>query len=210
VVAERPMYFGYRTSLTSVRYELATAGDLRLLSPISYQETVGIMYHEADKLDIHNREAHAYSLIPTGGCVEDDNPEARAPGWTPARWGDPYYWVEESRGRGTCSTSAVDVGAKYGCMAFSPVDGVVEIVESYNLYGCYHDQRLTIIPDDHPGMRLVILHLEVDISPGKRVRAGETILGKVRALSRYFRSDVGRMYTGDEGNHVHLQVNRAY
>jgi hypothetical protein len=29
----------------------------------------------------------------------------------------------------------------------------------------------------------------------------------VRQLSRYFRSDIGTYYTGDEGNHVHIQVN---
>jgi len=207
VVAERPMYFNYRTPSTPVPYPLAEVEGMLLSSPVSYQETVGIMYHEASQYDIHNELARARVMVPEGGCVRDDNPEARFPGWEPGRWGDPYYWVQESRGRGTFSTTAVDVGAKAGCVVLSPVDGVVDTVEAYALYGSYPDQRVAIIPDGHSDLRVIVVHIETVINQGQRVTAGETVLGRVRALSRYFRSDIGRYYTGDMGDHAHIQVN---
>jgi hypothetical protein len=210
VVAERPMYFGYLTPCDPTAYLLAESAGLELICPVSYQETIGIMYHEASRWDIHNREAYARALIPLGGCVGDANPGAHIPGWTPQRWGDPYYWVQESRGRGTWSTSAVDVGAEVGCRAVSPVDGVVEAAEAFNLYGIYPDMRVAIIPDGRPDLRIVLLHLEdIRVAPGTRVKAGETMVGRVRPLSLYFQSDIGSDYTGDEGNHVHLQINLA-
>ena len=89
----------------------------------------------------------------------------------------------------------------------SPVDGVVESVESYALYGAYPDQRVAIIPDGRSDLRVIVVHIETDSGRGGRVTAGETVLGRVRALSRYFRSDIGRYYTGDEGDHAHVQVN---
>jgi len=104
----------------------------------------------------------------------------------------------------------VDVGAKVGCRAVSPVDGVVEAAEAFNLYGVYPDTRVAIIPDGRPDLRVVMLHLEdIRVTPGTRVKAGETMVGRVRPLSLYFQSDIGSDYTGDEGNHVHLQINLA-
>jgi hypothetical protein len=209
VVAERPMYFNYQSPSSPAPYLLAEVEGLAMLSPITYQETVGIMFHEAAQYDIHNELARARVMLPNGGCVRDDNPGARFPGWTLGRWGDPYYWVQDSRGRGTFSTTAVDVGAKAGCAVLSPVDGVVESVEDYALYGSYPDQRIAIIPDGHPDLRIIVVHIEADISQGGRVAAGEIVLGRVRALSLYFRSDIGRYYTMDEGDHAHVQVNLA-
>lgn len=207
VVAERPMYFAYTSPSSPASYILAEVEGIEMMSPISYQETVGIMYHEASQYDIHDELAHARFIEPQGGCVRDDNPEARFPGWTPGRWGDIYYWVQDSRGRGTFSTTAVDIGAKAGCTVLSPVNGVVDTVESYALYGSYPDQRVAIIPDGNNDLRVIVVHLETGIDEGARVTAGDTVLGKVRALSRYFRSDIGRYYTGDEGDHAHIQVN---
>jgi hypothetical protein len=165
------------------------------------------MFHESGLYDIHCELARARVMIPQGGCLRDDNPGARYPGWSPAPWGDPYYWVQDSRGRGTFSTTAVDVGAKAGSTVLSPVDGVVESVEAYALYGSYPDHRVAIIPDGDPGLRIIVLHIEAAIGQGARVEAGRTVLGRVRALSLYFRSDIGTYYTGDEGNHAHLQIN---
>ena len=207
VVAERPMYFNYRSPSSPVAYELAEVEGIDMKSPVSYGETTGIMYHEASRYDIHNEPARARVMEPRGGCVDDANPGARYPGWMPVRWGDPYYWIQESRGRGTFSTTAVDVGAKAGCEVLSPVDGVVDTVEEYALYGAYLDHRLTIVPDGDRDLRVVVVHIEARVIPGQRLEAGETVLGRVRPLSIYFRSDIGRYYTGDEGNHVHLQVN---
>jgi hypothetical protein len=90
------------------------------------------------------------------------------------------------------------------------VDGTVEAAEAFNLYGVYPDMRVAIIPDGRPDLRVVLLHLEdIRVAPGTRVKAGETMVGRVRPLSLYFQSDIGSDYTGDEGNHVHLQINLA-
>ena len=47
------------------------------------------------------------------------------------------------------------------------------------------------------------------INAGSGTSTGATELGRVRGLSRYFVSDLGKYYTGEEGDHVHLQVNLA-
>lgn len=200
------MYFNYRTPSSPAPYELAEVEGLDLTSPISYQETTGIMFHEAAVYDVHGELAQARAMIPRGGCVGDANPGARFPGWTPGRWGDPDYRVGASRGRGTFSTTAVDVGAKAGCRVLSPVDGVVETVEAYMLYGAYPDQRLAIIPDGRPDLRVIVVHIETAMAPGQKLEAGKTVIGKVRALSAYFRSDIG-YHVGDEGDHAHVQIN---
>ncbi|OFW60048.1 MAG: hypothetical protein A2W01_06315 [Candidatus Solincola sediminis] len=208
VIAERPMYFNYRTPSTPAPFDLATVNGLNLKSPTSYQETTGIMYHQASRSDSNNQAANAQVLIPAGGCMKDDNPGAGAPGWTPSRYGDPYYWVEKSRSRGTFSTTAVDVGGKVGCAVVSPVDGVVQAVGNYSLYGQYPDQYLQIIPDGHPELRIIVLHCEFQLAAGTRVEAGTTVLGHIRDLTRYFQNSLGLDYTKEAGNHAHLQVNR--
>ncbi len=208
VVAERPMYFNYRSPQAPAPFDLANVNGLTLTSPINYQDTTGIMYHQASGLDSNNQVANAQALIPLGGCVQNDNPGAQAPGWTPARYGDPYYWIEKSRSRGTFSTTAVDVGSKAGCPVVSPVDGVVQAVGSYALYGAYPDQYLYIIPDGHPELRVVVLHCEFQVAAGARVEAGIDVVGHVRDLTHYFQNSLGTDYTKEAGNHAHLQVNR--
>ena len=209
VVAERPVYFNYRSPKPSGSYAVAETEGMTLTCPVRYADTTGIMFHEASRYDIHDQPANPRVMLPLGGCVGDANPGARYPGWEPQDSGDPYYWVQESRGRGTFSTTAVDVGAKAGCAVLAPVDGVVECVESYSLYGSYPDQRVSIIPDGKAHLRAVVVHLEATVTSGTRVRAGITELGRVRRLSQFFVSDLGRYYTGEEGDHVHMQVNLA-
>jgi hypothetical protein len=208
VIAERPMYFNYASPSTPASFDIAMAGGLLLKSPISYQDVTGIMYHQASTSNIHGEAANARVLVPVGGCMENDNPGALAPDLALSRYGDPYYWIEATRGRGTYSTTAADVGAKAGSDVFAPADGVVQAVGSYALYGSYPDQYLAISPDGHPELQVIVLHCEFQVAAGSRVKAGETVVGHVRDLTRYFENALGD-YTKEAGNHAHLQVNFA-
>ncbi len=210
VQAQRHIYFDYVDLVETSCYPLAESGGLGILSPLRRGDTLGIMFHQASTRDIHNLPVKSSVMIPYGRCLSDANPWGRYPGWTPQSKGNPEYWIQQPRGRGTYSTSAVDVGGKAGCPVYAPVDGVVESVESYNLYGAYPDVRISIIPEGHPGLRMILTHIDsLTVKPGDRVRAGVTRLATVRPLHLYFRSDIGREYTGEEGDHVHLQVNLA-
>lgn len=210
VSTERLIYYNQLDLSRYDCYPLAETEGLVLVSPVRAGDTIGIMYHEASTKDIHYRDANARVLTPYGGCLSDDNPAARCPGFTPSPEGDPGYWIQRSRGRGTYSTTAVDVGAKAGCPVVSPVDGVVAAVEYFSLYGAYPGIRVVIIPDGRPELNVVLVHLEaVEVAPNERVRAGVTVLGSVQPLSAYFQSDIGLLYTREEGDHVHVQVNLA-
>ncbi len=208
--AQRHIYFGYVDLVQTDSYPLAESAGLAILSPLRSKDTLGIMFHQASTRDIHNQPVRTSVMIPFGRCISDANPWGRYPGWTPQLKGNPGYWIEQPRGRGTYSTSAVDVGGKAGCSVYSPVDGVVESIEYYSLYGTFPDVRVSIIPDGYPELRVVLTHIDgLKIKPGDHVWAGTTYLAVIRPLHLYFRSDIGRDYTGEEGDHVHLQVNLA-
>jgi hypothetical protein len=210
VVVERSMYFNYGHFPSDYVFTLATTPgqDLRIASPISYPDLSGILFHEASYYDSDNRIAHAFAMQPQGGCLADGNPANAGPGLRLGPNGDPYFWIEDGRGRGTYSTTAVDVGALAGCEAHAPVTGTVIEAKGYLLYGAYPDNRVKITPDGQPDLVVAVLHLgSTRVSPGDRVTAGVTVVGTVNDLSRYFRSDLAA-YNGEDGNHVHVQINR--
>ncbi len=210
VVVERSMYFDYGHFPSSLEFPVAFTLDrgIRISSPIAYPDLVGLLFHEASYYDSDNRVSNAMAMQPVGGCLADDNPSHACPGLqTPAN-GDPFYWIESGRSRGTSSTTAVDVGARAGCEARAPVTGTVVEARYYLLYGAYPDNRVKIVPDGHPDLVVAVFHLgSTRVSPGDRVTAGVTVVGTVNDLSRYFRSDLAA-YNGEDGNHVHVQVNR--
>ena len=210
VVVERSMYFNYGHFSSGRGFPLAFTLDrgIRVSSPIAYPDLVGILFHEASYYDSDNRVANAFALQPLGGCLEDGNPSRAYPGLQVNINGDPYFWIEDSRSRGTYSTTAVDVGARAGCEARAPVTGTVVEAKSYLLYDAYPDCRVKIIPDGQPDLVVAVLHLgSTRVSPGDRVTAAVTVVGTVNDLSRYLRSDLA-LYNGEDGNHVHVQVNR--
>lgn len=204
------MYFNYGHVPSSLEYPVALTMDrgIRISSPIAYPDLVGLLFHEASYYDSDNRVSNALAMQPTGGCLYDLNPSRASPGLQLNINGDPYYWIEESRSRGTYSTTAVDVGARAGCEARAPVSGTVVEARSYLLYGAYPDCRVKIVPDGHPDLVVAVFHLgSTSVGPGDRVTAWTSIIGTVNDLSRYFRSDLAD-YNGEDGNHVHVQVNR--
>ncbi len=208
VVAERPLYLHYVPLSGPTAFGLATADGLTLFGPVPYEQLVGIMYHEAPVSDIGGQAAAARTMQPLGGCLGNDNPDNTPADIVLSAGGDPYYWIETSRYRGTNSTTAVDVGARAGCPVLAPISGTVEVAASYLLYSAYPDNVVKIRPDGRTDVLVEILHMgALTVAPGDRVQAGVSVIGTVNDLARYFQSDIGYYYTGEDGNHVHVEVN---
>ncbi|MBU4173848.1 MAG: M23 family metallopeptidase [Actinobacteria bacterium] len=207
VVAERPVYFSYEPKVESEPFTFATWGGIDLKCPIRYCDLLGVVFHEAYPTGGDGKPDNPQVMQPVGICMQDDNPQNLCPGIDLSLGSDPAYFVESSRGRGTCSTSASDVVAKAGSPVFSPVNGTVIAAESYMLYGKYYDLRVRILIDGYPGYHMAVLHLDtLSVSVGQRVEAGTTQVGTVRDLTPYFNSAANR-YSREAGNHPHIQIN---
>jgi murein DD-endopeptidase MepM/ murein hydrolase activator NlpD len=114
-----------------------------------------------------------------------------------------------SRGRGTPATSAVDIVLVDDDPVRSPVTGTVERTERFHVYGEHPDRRIVIAPDDAPELRVVVLHVTgVEVAPGDRVEAGDTVLA-AGARRFPFRSQVDDVTAPDAWPHVHLEVRRG-
>ncbi len=201
LIAERPVYFSYSAKVEPRTFAVATWGDTEILSPIRYDECLGPQFHEAAPGD------GSPAMQPVGICLANDNPGRFAPGVTTGVGSDPFYFVEDTRGRGTYATTACDVQAKAGATVYAPVGGTVVAAESYLLYRQYPDFRVKIRIDGHPEYQMFVLHLErLLTTTGARVEAGKTPIGVVRDLVPYFNSGPNP-YTRDDGNHAHLQIN---
>jgi murein DD-endopeptidase MepM/ murein hydrolase activator NlpD len=206
VVAERPSYFTYEPKAVSGPVTFATWNGVELKSPIRYTDLLGCVFHQASAQNSDGRSSGAQVLQPVGQCMRDDNPGSRYRGISIDTGGDPAYFIEESRGRGTFSTTACDVQSKAGADVLAPVDGTVLAAESYLLYGKYPDLRVYIIMDGQPGYHVAVLHMSsLAVSKGQRVEAGKTVIGTVRNLVPYFNSGPND-YTREEGNHAHVQI----
>jgi len=208
IVAERPIYLQYVPLSGPTPFVLATVDGLTLLGPVAYEQLVGIMYHEAPVSDVGGGAANARTMQPQGGCMGNDNYDNTPTDLMLGPAGDPYYWIEASRYRGTNATTAVDVGSRAGCPVLAPVTGTVEVALSYMLYNAYPDNVVKIRPDGRADVVVELLHMgALTVKVGDRVQAGVSVVGTVNDLSRWFQSDIGYYYTGEDGNHVHVEVN---
>lgn len=104
--------------------------------------------------------------------------------------------------------TAGDCGAKPGSAVYAPVSGKVIGVRRYKLYGKYDDYQVHIQPDGWPEVDCVLIHItNVRVHKGQRVTGGVTRIASVRRLSSKFAIQLAT-YTGDGGDHVHMQLNR--
>ena len=159
---------------------------------------VGIAYHEAS-FD------WALPLHPLGRLKINGNAwKYDAPSDSPGR----RYIVMFSRGRSTPATSAVDFVMHRSTPARSPVSGTVVDVHEYHLYCRYPDMSVTIAPQGHPRMGVVLIHLDrVQVQPGDRVFATLSVLGYPRVFG--FGSQVDDYFEG--GNpHVHIEITKPH
>ncbi len=207
LVAERPVYFAYEPKVEPEPFAFATWAGMELKSPIRYCDNIGAQFHEASPEGGDGRPNNVQAMQPLGICLRDDNPSRLAPGLSRYVGSETCYFIEDSRSRGTYSTTACDVTAKAGTTVYAPVTGTVMAAESYMLYGRYPDLRVLILMDGHPGYHMAVLHMsQLLVAKGQRVEAGVTPVGVVRDLVPYFNSGPNP-YTREEGNHAHLQIN---
>jgi hypothetical protein len=90
---------------------------------------------------------------------------------------------------------------------FAPVSGTVLQVKPYKLYNKYDDFEIHIQPDGWPGIDVVLIHVaDPLVTAGQRVDGGVTQLAIVRRMSDKVELQLGG-YTGNGGDHVHLQLN---
>jgi hypothetical protein len=166
---------------------------LRLFLPAVH--VVCVCYHEASYDD-------AMRLRPLGHLEHDYN-RTKFPRDSPDTAG-PSYLIMSSRGRSTAATSAVDLVLAAGTSFLAPVDGVVTKVRTYRLYGQYPDVELSIRPEDDPGFRVMMIHLQgVRVRPGDSIVQGVTRLGEPRVLPFSSQSDD---YVPSHDPHVHLEI----
>jgi hypothetical protein len=168
--------------------------------------------HAADDVELPPPFAEVEGLellLPSLGTV--------AYGFHEASWGGPVAMspvgdrarVLPSRGRANPATSAVDIVLVDDDVVLSPVSGVVEQVEPFELYNRYYDRKITIIPDDAPHLRVVMIHvIGTRVEGGERVEAGVTELA-TGARRFPFRSQVDELTAPDAWPHVHIEVKRA-
>lgn len=207
IVVERPTYFSYSPAVSTAPFMLAIWNGVEIQCPVRYEDYVGAVYHEAYPTGSGGLADNPQVMQPVGICLLDDNPSMRCPGLCLGLGNDPAYFIEDSRGRGTYSTTACDIISKAGTTVYAPVTGTVIAAESYKLYGSYPDLRVRIAIDGHPGYHMAVLHMSsISVSVGQRVEAGETPVGIVRDLVPYFNSGPNP-YTREEGNHPHIQIN---
>ena len=175
---------------------VAFARVLGLTLQIPASRLKAVAYHEAAL-------PAALRLHPVGTCGRNANKyKFTCPSPTPG----PRYIVMSSRGRVHPATSAADVAMSGRSAVLSPVSGSVYRVKRYWLYGKYLDNRISIIPDRHPGMAVVLIHVaHLRVHHGSRVIGGVTAIGVPRRFP--FHSQVND-YVGAGVPHVHLEVKR--
>jgi murein DD-endopeptidase MepM/ murein hydrolase activator NlpD len=155
---------------------------------------LGVGFHESGS-------GRALPLHPVGFPAGNLNaPKIELPPAVPG----PEYLVMPTRRRAHGATTAVDIRMEHGEPVTSPVDGTIEAVAEYPLYGRYPDQLVEIVPSGRPDLLVRVLHVEgAVVEPGQEVRAAETVIAHTtRQLP--FASQIDR-YAG-EGPHVHIEV----
>lgn len=174
---------------------LARLGPLDVFLPAAAPVVVG--YHEAATVT-------ALGVEPIGALTEDRN--TTRTDLPPDVAGGTPYLVLSSRGRSAGPTSAVDVVLPVDETVLAPVTGTVLDVRDYLLYGAHADQRIEIVPDARPDVRIVMIHVD-----GASVAAGDRVLGGITPVARTarllpFSSHIDRETEPERLPHVHLEV----
>jgi len=105
--------------------------------------------------------------------------------------------------------TATDVGALPGSDVYAPVSGTIVKIKRYKLYGKWDDYEIHIQPKGWADLDLVMIHVtDLSAGVGDQVVGGVTRIAAIRKLSTKVHHQL-RDYTGDGGDHTHLQVNNA-
>ena len=187
----------------------ASYRSLQLRLPVSTASLSEVGFHQA---------AYTYARHMTTTLKEADNSDTRAAKSTGRETSTQPTgadamlqgsFIRMWRSRPGNPDSAADVGAPPGSDVFSPVNGTVTKIKPYKLYGKHDDFEIHIQPTGWADVDLVIIHVtDLSVAVGDKVDGGVTRLAAVRKLSDRVHHQLGD-YTGDGGDHVHLQLNDA-
>jgi len=187
---DEPLYNCFATVGTS---------SLKLSLPGKNGDVIGVGFHEAER-----REAIA--ITPAVNYFNRDTTATVRKAVLATK--SPVLFVMSSRGRGSASTSAMDIAMVPGAAVYSPVDGVVTMVKTYNLYGKLMDYHIEIEPDGYPDLRVAIIHIDnIHVTVGQRVQRRVDQIGWMRPLPD-IASQINK-YLPSRYDHVHIQVNPA-
>jgi len=181
--------------------------DLHL--PIDPLAITALAFHQASG----DRAQSMTALVPDVPDPAAVDPEALAAQMAEAAgsddiWGGACLRLWRS-GRGGEPDTAADVGAAPGTDVFSPVTGTVIEVRPYLLYEKHDDIEIHIRPDGAEDLNVVLIHVtDASVQAGDRVVGGVTRIAAIRQMSSVIELQLAG-YTGDGGDHVHMQVNRA-
>lgn len=188
--------------------QFATFGDIKLSLPVGVEDLTQVGFHRASSSYAQPLET-TLAIMPdeavkgAGGTKRDKSLQPTSPG--ALLMGSTF---EMPRSRDTKRRSAVDVGAPAGSLVVSPITGMVVKVSLYNYEGRVDDYEVHIQPDGHPNLEIVLIHIENPVvSVGDTVEAGVTPVAMVRQMSQYIKNQLAD-YSGTDGNHVHVQINK--
>ncbi|MCL6471974.1 MAG: M23 family metallopeptidase [Firmicutes bacterium] len=173
--------------------------DLKLSLPAKLGDVICVGFHQAERKE-------AYGIVPIGNYLNKESTATVRGAFSRSKV--PLLFVMESRGRGSPATSAMDVAMVPDALVYSPVDGVITKVVTYNLYNKVMDYHVEIQPDGHPEMRVAIIHIrDIQVSVGQRAVRRKTIIGRMRPLPEV--SSQILKYLPSRADHIHIQVNPA-
>jgi hypothetical protein len=183
------------------RIVVARVEAIDMLLPVAQQQTTAIAFHPVDN-------GNTVPFSPLGERVNSPTLASKVADIFTGGDGPRYYLMTGDGGDGSSSTSGLDVGAVPGVFVYSPVDGRVTAVKPYDLLGRYADSEVDIQLSDDPSLLLVVTHLKRPrVKIGDDVRAGQTVLGRLRGFPTVVQQDL-RQYTADAGDHLQLVMLR--
>jgi len=190
-------------SAEGVRHRIVVARveAIDVLLPLAQQQTTAIAFHPVDN-------GNTVPFSPLGERVDSPTLAEKVADIFTGGGGPRYYLMPGDGGDGSSSTSGLDIGAVPGTFVYSPADGHVAAVKPYDLLGRYADYEVDIQLADDPSLLLVVTHLKkLRVKIGDDVRAGQTLLGRLRGFPTAMQQDL-RQYTADAGDHLQLVVLR--
>ena len=187
----------------------ASYRSLRLRLPVKVTDLTEVGFHQA---------SYPYALHMATTLTEADNSDTKAAHGTgrdaskQATGVDAVLqgkFIRMWRSRPGRPDTAADVGALPGSDVYAPVSGTIVKIKAYKLYGKYDDYEIHIQPTGWSDIDLVMIHVtDLSAMVGEEVVGGETRLAAIRKLSDRVVHQLGE-YTGDGGDHTHIQLNNA-
>ena len=105
--------------------------------------------------------------------------------------------------------TSIDEGAPAGSTTYAPIDGTITAVRKYNYEnGCKDfEVHMSFEATELARYEMVMIHEDnVQVAVGDKVVGGVTPIAQVRDLTPFLVNQLAQ-YTGEAGNHAHVQVN---